>query len=127
MSRFIRWVMNRITMTFVPERTKRMLLLTGSAAVLSTLVESHENKEKFVSRINDRFQLANSQESLLFAIEVGRILWRDLKQRAREDKLSRIAMVEYILQECPQSLRYADEKTLRRDLHDVLSYDPVFQ
>lgn len=123
---FIKWIIGKITMSFVPERTKRMLFLTGSAAALSSLIENKADKEKFISRLNDEFQLASSQESLLFAIEVGRILWRDLKHRMNENKLNRLAMVESILQATPASLKYADDDTLRQDLNRVLSYDPVF-
>lgn len=126
MFRPISWLIGRITRSFVPEKTKRMLFLAGSAAVLSDLVQTNENKEKFVSRINDKFHLANSQESLLFAVEVGKILWRDLKSRVHENKLNRLAMVESILSQCPAALKYADDNTLRKDLNEVLSYEPIF-
>lgn len=112
-----------LTYKLVPRRTKRMLLLMGVASQAINLEndDSIETNE-YLRDINALFKLAATQDSLRFAIEVGQILWADLKYHFSGNVTDIERLTREIIDLCPESLRYADDKQMEEEILQTLKF-----
>lgn len=121
MSSLIRQLSAFFLRCFVPARTKRMLILMGLAA------QFHQEKDdikqsEYLTDINSALRLAIETNALLFAIEVGKFLWKDIVHRFNVVKNDYNAIAKEIVLNCPSSLKYADDEVMQTDILNAIRY-----
>lgn len=122
---YIREKVSQFLVWFIPNTTKRMLVLTGAATV--TCSDGMElTRDQFIEELNHRLKLATKQDSMLFAIELGKLLWRDLHRRYKMSKMDIIVLSNAIYEECPVSLRYDSKENMIKDICDAISFSEAY-
>lgn len=118
---FIKRQFGKFVNRYIPSPTKRMLVLAGATTTISKLIPE-DRRDIFVKQLNENMDLAVKQESINFAFEVGRLLWHDLKREYMEKNINRQILINEIYSRCPESLRYADENTMKRDIGGAIIF-----
>lgn len=105
----------------LPSRVRRMILL-GSVIDIVSSQDAKDNHHQFIIDVNSRLRLAREQNSIDFAIELGKILWRDIKARYEELNCAYAELADIILEQCPESLKYTSDSKMRVDLINAIKF-----
>lgn len=118
---FIKRRFGKFIERYIPTPTKRMLVLAGATTTISKLIPE-DRRDVFIKQLNEKMDLAIKQESINFAIEVGKLLWRDLQSEYMEKSINRQILINEIYARCPESLKYADENTMKHDIGSAILF-----
>ncbi len=118
---FLQSLWSRFVKRILPTSMKRMVVISSLISGIDTK-SSEEDKKTMMSLLNQEFNLANDKDAMLFAVELGKILWKDVKTRYQGTTDDLRILAYEIFQRCPESLRYADDKIMQEDIVNALIF-----
>lgn len=118
----IKSLLSRILTKVLPDRTKRLVLLSSLYARMSGQTSFDS---KTISKLNQIMMLSSKDSALEFPMQLSRVIWqRDrgtsvlypLETQENEEQL-----VEQIFDKVPQCLLYSDKQAVSQDIAKLLS------
>lgn len=100
----------------IPARVKRAMTLVS----LYSVFRQERPDVKTLNRLNDSFRLVSYVDSLQVAARAPELCWsKSLCQKSFDTQQ---ALVDYLLREMPDWLRYGNSRDIRHDISELLSF-----